>query len=120
MPAVNGVGEPCAGEPHARIEVAAGGIWRRVWHAKRRRRLPPTLHEVLVTRVEASQRVGCEALAATSDGVGWLGVVVGAVGGRQVAIADTAGMPARPGPPDRGTARQRGAVSSAAAGPAGG
>jgi len=25
MPAVNGVGEPCAGEPHARIEVAAGG-----------------------------------------------------------------------------------------------
>jgi hypothetical protein len=34
MPAVNGVGEPCAGEPHARIEVAAGGIWRRVWHAE--------------------------------------------------------------------------------------
>ncbi len=34
MPAVNGVGEPCAGEPHARIEVAAGGIWRRVQHAK--------------------------------------------------------------------------------------
>ncbi len=33
MPAVNGVGEPCAGEPHARIEVAAGGIWRRVQHA---------------------------------------------------------------------------------------
>jgi hypothetical protein len=30
MPAVNGVGEPCAGEPHARIEVAAGGIWCRV------------------------------------------------------------------------------------------
>jgi hypothetical protein len=34
MPAVNGVGEPCAGEPHARIEVAAGGIWRRVQHAE--------------------------------------------------------------------------------------
>jgi hypothetical protein len=34
MPAVNGVGEPCAGEPHARIEVAAGGIWCRVWHAE--------------------------------------------------------------------------------------
>ncbi len=43
MPAVNGVGEPCAGEPHARIEVAAGGIWRRVQHAERRWRLPPTL-----------------------------------------------------------------------------
>jgi hypothetical protein len=25
MPAVNGVGEPCAGEPHARIEVAGVG-----------------------------------------------------------------------------------------------
>ena len=25
MPAVKGVGEPCAGEPHARFEVAAGG-----------------------------------------------------------------------------------------------
>jgi hypothetical protein len=34
MPAVNDVGEPCAGEPHARIEVAAGGIWRRVQHAE--------------------------------------------------------------------------------------
>ena len=34
MPAVNGVGEPCAGEPHARIEVAAGGIWCRVQHAE--------------------------------------------------------------------------------------
>jgi hypothetical protein len=25
MPAVNGVGEPCAGEPHARIDVAGAG-----------------------------------------------------------------------------------------------
>jgi hypothetical protein len=25
MPAVKGVGEPCAGEPHARFDVAAGG-----------------------------------------------------------------------------------------------
>jgi hypothetical protein len=25
MPAVKDVGEPCAGEPHARFEVAAGG-----------------------------------------------------------------------------------------------
>ena len=28
MPAVKNVGEPCAGEPHARIEVAAGGDLR--------------------------------------------------------------------------------------------
>jgi hypothetical protein len=28
MPAVKNVGEPCAGEPHARIEVAAGGNQR--------------------------------------------------------------------------------------------
>ncbi len=28
MPAVKNVGEPCAGEPHARIEVAAGGNLR--------------------------------------------------------------------------------------------
>src|SRR6266540_3089866 len=27
MPTVKNVGEPCAGEPHARIEVAAGGNW---------------------------------------------------------------------------------------------
>ena len=25
MPAVNGVGEPCAGEPHARFEAAGAG-----------------------------------------------------------------------------------------------
>ena len=74
---------------------------------KRRWRLPPTLHEALVTRAEASQRVGCDALAATSDGVGWLGVVVGAAGGCQVAIADTVGMPARPGPPDGARAAAR-------------
>lgn len=97
-----------------------GGARKRLRVATATRQLTSAFHEVLVTRVEASQRVGCEALAATSDGVGWLGVVVGAAGGCQVAIADTAGMPARPGPPDRGTARQRGAVSSAAVGPAGG
>ena len=28
MPTVKNVGEPCAGEPHARIEVAAGGDQR--------------------------------------------------------------------------------------------
>ena len=35
MPAVKDVGEPCAGEPHARFEVAAGGIWRAVGNAVR-------------------------------------------------------------------------------------
>src|SRR5215213_3528187 len=35
MPAVKGVGEPCAGEPHARIDAAAGGIWRSVGYAAR-------------------------------------------------------------------------------------
>ena len=30
MPAVKGVGEPCAGEPHARFDVAAGGNWHSV------------------------------------------------------------------------------------------
>jgi hypothetical protein len=35
MPAVKNVGEPCAGEPHARFEVAAGGIWRSVGNAVR-------------------------------------------------------------------------------------
>src|SRR6266536_1583848 len=43
MPAVKNVGEPCAGEPHARFEVAAGGN-RPVGTAARRWRLPPTLH----------------------------------------------------------------------------
>src|SRR5439155_9854944 len=35
VPAVKNVGEPCAGEPHARFEVAAGGIWRSVGDAAR-------------------------------------------------------------------------------------
>jgi len=58
MPAVKNVGEPCAGEPHARFEVAAGGNWalsrscraspgasRRPYRARnpraQRRQLPP-------------------------------------------------------------------------------
>jgi len=32
---VNGVGEPCAGEPHARFDAAAGGNPRPVGHAAR-------------------------------------------------------------------------------------
>ncbi|MEA2186817.1 MAG: hypothetical protein QOK16_1828 [Solirubrobacteraceae bacterium] len=35
MPAVKNVGEPCAGEPHARFEVAAGGTWHSVGNAAR-------------------------------------------------------------------------------------
>ena len=35
MPAVKDVGEPCAREPHARIDAAAGGIWRSVGQAAR-------------------------------------------------------------------------------------
>ncbi len=43
MPAVKDVGEPCAGEPHARFEVAAGGNQASRAHtAARPRRLPPT------------------------------------------------------------------------------
>jgi hypothetical protein len=45
MPAVKNVGEPCAGEPHARIEVAAGGIWAQSAMPCERWRLPPTLHK---------------------------------------------------------------------------
>jgi hypothetical protein len=44
MPTAKNVGEPCAGEPHARIEAAAGGNWHQVGIAARRWRLPPTLH----------------------------------------------------------------------------
>jgi hypothetical protein len=44
MPTVKNVGEPCAGEPHARFEVAAGGNQTsRAQTAARSRRLPPTL-----------------------------------------------------------------------------
>src|SRR5215218_1380514 len=34
MPTVKNVGEPCAGEPHARFEVAAGGIWHQSAHGR--------------------------------------------------------------------------------------
>ena len=45
MPAVNGVGEPCAGEPHAQIEVRREESGVGCSMPKRRWRLPPTLHE---------------------------------------------------------------------------
>jgi hypothetical protein len=35
MPAVKNVGEPCAREPHARFDAAAGGIWCSVGNAVR-------------------------------------------------------------------------------------
>jgi len=41
MPAVKNVGEPCAGEPHARIEVAAGGNQASRAHARRAAQAPP-------------------------------------------------------------------------------
>jgi hypothetical protein len=46
MPAVKNVGEPCAGEPHARFEVAAGGNQTsRASMAVQSRRLSPTLQK---------------------------------------------------------------------------
>jgi hypothetical protein len=44
MPTAKNVGEPCAGEPHARFEVAAGGnrVLSRSWPCEPWR-LPPTL-----------------------------------------------------------------------------
>jgi hypothetical protein len=41
MPAVRGVGEPCAGEPHARIDVAAGGNRKPVAPARAARNQAP-------------------------------------------------------------------------------
>ena len=47
---VNDVGEPCAGEPHARFDAAAGGNPGPVGTAARSpKRLPPTLHRRLLT-----------------------------------------------------------------------
>ena len=44
MPAVKDVGEPCAGEPHARFDVAAGGN-QASRQRRAARRLPPTSRE---------------------------------------------------------------------------
>lgn len=57
MPAVNGVGEPCAGEPHARFEVAgAGAVTTRPWAresaqptGKPAEYRPPALTSVIIT-----------------------------------------------------------------------
>ena len=50
MSAEKNVGEPCAGEPHARFEVAVGGNQASRAHtAARPRRLPPTLPTTIYT-----------------------------------------------------------------------
>ncbi len=41
MPAVRDVGEPCAGEPHARFEVAAGGNQTSRANTRRTVQAPP-------------------------------------------------------------------------------
>ena len=46
MPGVKNAGEPCAREPHARFEVAAGGNHAQSAKPRERWRLPPTLHHV--------------------------------------------------------------------------
>ena len=57
MPAAKDVGEPCAGEPHARFEVAAGGTRHQSATAARRRRLPPTLQRRLHLLLRRRPRV---------------------------------------------------------------
>jgi len=49
MPAVKNVGEPCAGEPHARFEVAAGG--NQTSRASTRRAVQAPLADPTKTRV---------------------------------------------------------------------
>ena len=51
MPAVKNVGEPCAGEPHARFEVAAGGNRFQSATPRGTGRLPPTLRVPSVSEV---------------------------------------------------------------------
>jgi hypothetical protein len=62
---VKDVGEPCAGEPHARIDAAAGGNQAsRARTAARPRRLPPTL---LRARVEVDERSGTPSSSAIAS-----------------------------------------------------
>ena len=69
MPAVKNVGEPCAGEPHARFDAAAGGT-RSVGPARaaRSRRLPPTLQHVIVLWTRTGCLVSSGSIAARSRG----------------------------------------------------
>ena len=53
MPPVKNVGEPCAREPHARFEVAAGGN-QASRQAVRPRRLSPTLPPSRIELVDSS------------------------------------------------------------------
>jgi hypothetical protein len=69
MPTVKNVGEPCAGEPHARFEVAAGGIWHQSATAARRWRLPPTLHAPDSSqRLSASRSAGARVARGRGSG----------------------------------------------------
>ena len=59
MPAVKDVGEPCAGEPHARFEVAAGGNRNQSATPRGTGRLPPTLQRWTRTSLCAYPGAGC-------------------------------------------------------------
>src|SRR5260370_1316741 len=93
MPAVNGVGEPCAGEPHARVEVAGAGNGA-TWPWPRQRSGPQakagekwlpdltpgdaTAPPPQPTHAHLRQRQEAAAPAANGEGVaGSCGVVVG-------------------------------------------
>ena len=71
MPTVKNVGEPCAREPHARFEVAAGG--NQTSRASSRRavgRLSPTLPSPLCGREQACGPVGAIAVRGDHYGAG--------------------------------------------------
>ena len=53
MPPVKDVGEPCAGEPHARFEVAAGGNQTSRANTRRTVQAPPA--DPTLTRVYAGE-----------------------------------------------------------------
>jgi hypothetical protein len=73
---VNDVGEPCAGEPHARFDAAAGGASRQSAAPCGAGRLPPTLPTGSATRPEAERCVDRDdGRSAGVDGVDDLGAV---------------------------------------------
>ena len=64
MPAVKNVGEPCAGEPHARFEVAAGGNQTSRASTCRAVQAPPVDPPVWVS---SPTKHGCDAEQTASD-----------------------------------------------------
>ena len=58
MPAVKNVGEPCAGEPHARFEVAAGGNQTSRASACRAVQAPPVDPPLAIARAGLGMRPG--------------------------------------------------------------